>query len=634
MPKGIRTVALERSISGVCPAAEKLWDTSMNEYSCSEIGGQSNVAFHWTCPASTAHRYTKRVFEVVNTVLGGHNPCTYCNGRIVLPEDSVTTHYPEFASEWSTKGNRRPASQTMHTTTAKVRWDCPTCLGSWSAKIDERLAGLTCTKCSRAPKKTLHDHAAAGTAKILESSLAVKRPDLLDEWDTDANMPLTPEIIAVSSGIKVAWVCRTNNEHRWEAQVGNRTARNSKCPHCARRVSTPVASESLAVTHPELAREWDSERNELSVAEVRHSSMQVVWWKCDVAPDHRWKRQVNARAKGSKCPGCRGVQASVTNSVANNARAASMWHPILNSKTAHEVSATTTKPYWWQCPTHADHAWQAPVARIVSRGDGCTYCAGKKASSANSLAGKYPLIAAELDTVASNTTADQVVAHSHKRLHWRCSIEPSHTWEAVVKDRTLDKIGCPWCYVPSNSRREVDLACELQAVLGGGDWNATVAGESGKLWRCDYSNADLKVIVEYDGSFWHSTDERRMRDLDKTIDLREAGWLVIRACEKGLETLTDLDFTMASQWTVRHIAREVLGILEAQGVATPIAQAQYAKRGPGLGADAAEQLWNDLKALQVERDRINGREPRMRRRVGKQAVKGQFGQPKAEPVAS
>jgi hypothetical protein len=203
-----------------------------------------------------------------------------------------------------------------------------------------------------------------------------------------------------------------------------------------------------------------------------------------------------------------------------------------------------------------------------------------------------------------------------------------------VKDRTLDKIGCPWCYVPSNSRREVDLACELQAVLGGGDWNATVAGESSKLWRCDYSNADLKVIVEYDGSFWHSTDERRMRDLEKTIDLQGAGWLVIRACEKGLETLTDLDFTMASQWTVRHIAREVLGILEAQCVATPMAQAQYAKRGPGLGADAAEQLWNDLKALQVERDRINGREPRMRRRVGKQTVKGQFGQPQAEPVTA
>ncbi len=291
----------------------------------------------------------------------------------------------------------------------------------------------------------------------------------------------------------------------------------------------------------------------------------------------------------------------------------------------HRGSSSSTVRYWWQCPDYPEHVWKASVYKVVNRGDGCSFCAGKLASSTNSLAAKYPLIAAELDEATSGVTASQVVAHSHKRLHWKCTIEPSHTWIAVVKDRTLDKIGCPWCYVPSTSRREVDLACELQVVLDGGEWNATVSGASGKLWRCDYSHSGLRVIVEYDGGFWHSSDTRRLKDLDKTLDLQQAGWIVIRACEKGVETLTDLDFTMSSQWSVRHITRELLGILNAHGVTTPTTQAQYPKRGVCLGEQTAEKLWNDLRALQVERDRINGRAPVMRRRVGRQAVKDQFG---------
>jgi hypothetical protein len=47
--------------------------------------------------------------------------------------------------------------------------------------------------------------------------------------------------------------------HEWDAQVRSRTIRGSTCRYCAHKAIAP--SESLAVTHPDLARQWHPTRN-------------------------------------------------------------------------------------------------------------------------------------------------------------------------------------------------------------------------------------------------------------------------------------------------------------------------------------------------------------------------------------
>lgn len=57
--------------------------------------------------------------------------------------------------------------------------------------------------------------------------------DLLQEWDQEANAPLTPDTVSYSSHLRVWWRCQ-DCQHRYRAVVSNRTRKNKPqgCPRC------------------------------------------------------------------------------------------------------------------------------------------------------------------------------------------------------------------------------------------------------------------------------------------------------------------------------------------------------------------------------------------------------------------
>lgn len=82
----------------------------------------------------------------------------------------------------------------------------------------------------------------------------------------------------------------------------------------------------------------------------------------------------------------------------------------------------------------------------TSAGQGCAYCACKKVSVTNSLATRFPAIAAQLDPDRNGgPTAEQIVAGSNQKVWWRCPAGPDHVWRAAVNDRTRIGSGCPCC---------------------------------------------------------------------------------------------------------------------------------------------------------------------------------------------
>jgi hypothetical protein len=65
------------------------------------------------------------------------------------------------------------------------------------------------------------------------------------------------------------------------------------------------ASNCLARTHPELAKEWHQRKNgDLTPHDIVAGSNKKVWWQCLESPDHEWQATVVNRTKGRGCPRC------------------------------------------------------------------------------------------------------------------------------------------------------------------------------------------------------------------------------------------------------------------------------------------------------------------------------------------
>ena len=130
-----------------------------------------------------------------------------------------------------------------------------------------------------------------------------QKQNLLDEWDAERNLPLTPQAVTYGSHTPVWWRCE--NGHEWEAVVYTRT-HGSGCPFCAGK-KAQAGFNDLATQYPELARQWDYTKNiPVLPADVTTGSHRLVWWKCEKG--HSWRASIHSRASGCGCPVCAGRQ--------------------------------------------------------------------------------------------------------------------------------------------------------------------------------------------------------------------------------------------------------------------------------------------------------------------------------------
>jgi hypothetical protein len=66
-----------------------------------------------------------------------------------------------------------------------------------------------------------------------------------------------------------------------------------------------VLSNSLITLNPELAKEWNSIKNEgLNIEKIALNTHKKVWWQCNKYPNHIWNATVASRAFGRGCPFC------------------------------------------------------------------------------------------------------------------------------------------------------------------------------------------------------------------------------------------------------------------------------------------------------------------------------------------
>lgn len=135
---------------------------------------------------------------------------------------------------------------------------------------------------------------------------------VLADWHPTMNDGLDPHTVKAGSNNDHWWKCPYGPDHEWEATAHNRIMLGHGCPYCASKIT--ARSESLALTHPDIAAEWHPTRNgDRTPYDLTFGSHAAVWWVCARGfKTHDYQTTVRSRTNTkSGCPTCARKDAKV-----------------------------------------------------------------------------------------------------------------------------------------------------------------------------------------------------------------------------------------------------------------------------------------------------------------------------------
>jgi hypothetical protein len=209
-----------------------------------------------------------------------------------------------------------------------------------------------------------------------EKSLAVMFPHALQYWDYSLNAH-DPFVIGAKSNTKVWWKCLNYENHAWEAKPEYITKRPQiNCPYC--NLNRLHEDNSLAVLYPQLAKEFNSQKNGISPTRIiGNASSKKYWWKC--SENHEWEAILGNRVRlNSGCPACSGRVAHEGNNLAFlYPEIAKELNIAKTGKEAHEFVGGSDIHVWWTCSAKK-HEWKTAISTRTKLGSGCPFAQIKK----------------------------------------------------------------------------------------------------------------------------------------------------------------------------------------------------------------------------------------------------------------
>jgi len=534
----------------------------------SEVAGGSREKYWWRC--SLGHLWDAAVYS--RSAGAG---CRYCNPRSLTPDRSLARINPELAAQWDHEANGDlTPDQVHHGHAKKVAWRCPEGPDHrWDQSPSERAIKPGCPYCK-------------SRRLSVTNRLDRRFPGIAAEWHPTLNEDLTPAQVVYGAAKKVWWQCLTDPRHRpWPAQIVQRTRVLTGCPTCNGLLASPEVN--LVAIFPAVAAQWHPNRNAGLLPEhVSPKSNQEYWWKCPEGPEHEWSSKVYERtqAGGTGCPFCSGHRACLSNCLATlRPELTEQWDVEANEGiTPFDITPGSSQLVWWKCAQGPDHRWSAsPYVRSRS---GCPFCVGQQVSVTNCLATVYSDLAREWHPTKNDISSAEVTAGSNYMAIWQCRHDRSHEWPSTVRNRTKGR-RCPWCRLHGRSRNEIYLAFELAAFLPIDHTIRHVQGANGSPISVDICDPHHRLIVEFDGAYWHQALEDR--DSAKTQRLESAGWTVIRVREHPLPPVGTNVVEVQLDEKPHRVAAAVLHVVQQLGVPIPGVDHYQAQDRPVGTAEAA-----------------------------------------------
>ncbi|WP_158588928.1 zinc-ribbon domain-containing protein [Butyrivibrio sp. XB500-5] len=357
------------------------------------------------------------------------------------------------------------------------------------------------------------------------------RQDILKEWDFSLNGDVTPESIACKSGYKAWWIC--SNGHSYKAMVSNRVRLNNSCPYCSGRLAiigeNDLKTWCIQNDRQDILAEWDVEKNK-DIEEYKAGSSVKVSWICKSG--HEYEAKIyNRTTKNTGCPYCcippkkvlAGFNDLETWCIENERNdILEEWDYSKNQGLLPKmVFHSGTKQVWWRCTN--GHEYKTKIYSRTNAGTGCPYCAGQKVSEENSLMFQYPDIAKEWNYEKNgNLTPYDVGKGCIKKVWWKCQY--GHEWQATVNGRVCGT-NCPQCSASGTSITEQGIAYYLKKSF------KVKQREKINSFEVDVYLPNEKIGIEYDGSFYHSSEYSKKREKDKDLTMSKMGIRLLRIKE-------------------------------------------------------------------------------------------------------
>lgn len=403
--------------------------------------------------------------------------------------------------------------------------------------------------------------------KILpEDSFIGKYPEVAKDWDYAKNEEVSPWNIRPTSSNKVWWKCHICG-HEWKVAPVNRIY-GSICPECnKRKLSEPQKGiDDFLTMFPEIASEWNYEKNGLLTPDcVKPGSNKIVWWRCSKC-GYEWDTSINHRtlkSKATSCPACaikvradkkRIPQKGKDDLMSKYPEIVAEWDYEKNSPIKPDnVKFASNRKVYWICPK--GHSYFAMVS-YRTRGSNCPVCAGKRViPGENDLKTTHPDLVKDWDFNKNGDLLPNSVSYgSDKKVGWKCHF-CGHVWQTTISSRSAGA-GCPKC------SKEVQTSFPEQAIY-----------YYIKKYFPDAVNSDIdaigleldiyipseKIAIEYDGVKWHNNHRSKNIEIRKNNACNNAGILLIRIREDGLEEFEDCAVCITR--LNKHSNKELSGII-------------------------------------------------------------------------
>ena len=269
-----------------------------------------------------------------------------------LKSGSLAETNPMLTAEWHpTKNMEVTPDMVSPNSGKKFWWKCSVCGFEWEASLDHRSNGRGCPSCSKNAlsnkRSKTHEQfvreicelnteiIVLGTyinsripilckCNICNNEFSITPHDILQGRKCPyctknerilksrkktavflqeiANINPYLEILDPYTTAKHPIKCKCKKcGYVWET-IPDRLLKGAGCPACAGKVAI-VGKNDLATLNPQLASEWNTEKNgDLTPQMVLCGSNKKVWWKC--RNGHEWQARICSRNYGSGCPEC------------------------------------------------------------------------------------------------------------------------------------------------------------------------------------------------------------------------------------------------------------------------------------------------------------------------------------------